>query len=363
MHRFWENFIQTLTVLFLPTVSSYHLLTSDLFLGVARTDAEGLEKLGNILLTPCHYLLAAKSAIPKDGSWVFEQKFSYGQDFWVRTTASFSLAPPSLILGSICKGLGFLSQTTRRKHAELFAAQKNTAIESNFHLYNDWGIHIEDLAEVFIPQGFERRPEDQNVLKDAKIALKEIASLLTKAKIPWWVDCGTCLGTYRYGGIIPWDEDIDLGVLAVDFENVRRALNALDPKKYQVQDWSGRCFPNTFFKIYDKKSRALIDIFCFKVDPEKKEISSIFSLDESIFFPEWFKDRERPFTVPAPFSTVFPLKKATFDGIEVFVPNKTKEYLQRLYGENLDPVKIYNPQSGRYEKDLSHPYWLRPNVN
>ena len=58
-----------------------------------------------------------------------------------------------------------------------------------------------------------------------------------------------------------------------------------------------------------------------------------------------------------PFALVFPLKKAYFDGIGVFVPGKTKEYLQQRYGDNIDPVKTYNAQTGQYEKDLSHPYW------
>ena len=107
----------------------------------------------------------------------------------------------------------------------------------------------------------------------------------------------------------------------------------------------------------------MLDIFCFKIDLEKRELSSIFSLEESIFFPEWVKIRERRFSAPVPFDAVFPLKKASFDSIEVFVPNRTKEYLQRLYGENLDPAKIYNPSTGRFEKDPSHPYWEKPYVH
>lgn len=66
--------------------------------------------------------------------------------------------------------------------------------------------------------------------------------------------------------------------------------------------------------------------------------------------------------VPSAYETVFPLKKALFDGIEVYVPNQTKKYLQERYGENISPVKIYNEITGEYEKDLSHPYWQLPYV-
>jgi hypothetical protein len=61
--------------------------------------------------------------------------------------------------------------------------------------------------------------------------------------------------------------------------------------------------------------------------------------------------------VPTPIEIVFPLRPATLDGIEIFVPNKTKEYLQMRYGEDLSPVKVYDEKSGKYEKNLSHPYW------
>jgi len=80
-------------------------------------------------------------------------------------------------------------------------------------------------------------------------------------------------------------------------------------------------------------------------------------MENNIFFFEWWKIRERRFKKPVAISHVFPLKKASFDGVEVFVPHDTVSFLQRYYGENLDPAKILNPKTNRFEKDLSHPYW------
>jgi hypothetical protein len=72
---------------------------------------------------------------------------------------------------------------------------------------------------------------------------------------------------------------------------------------------------------------------------------------------EHFRNHERTYTVATPFDTVFPLKKANFDGIEVAVPGKVKEYLQGRYGQDISPVKVYDPVTGQYEKVSSHPYW------
>jgi phosphorylcholine metabolism protein LicD len=200
-------------------------------------------------------------------------------------------------------------------------------------------------------------------LHHEKEALRKIGTLLEEANIPWWVDCGTCLGAYRYGGVIPWDEDVDIAVLMPDFDNVKRVLNQLDPSEYTVQDWSSREHPKSFMKVYVRKSGTFVDIYHFKILPETRQIQYVLSLEHAFFLPDWMKIREQKFTVPAEFDSVFPLKKMTFDNMTVFVPNKIEKYLQRYYGENLAPAKVFDPITNKYEKDLTHPYWLRAYVH
>ena len=209
LSRQWDCLVESLMVLFLPTVCSYHLLTEDLFLNVSAVDAVGFEKAGNVLLVPVQYLFAGKMALPQpDGSWIFVQKFDYQDGFWIKTGASLAAALPSLALGSAVKGLSYLSSSGRKRHAAFYAAQKCTACRPNLDLYREWGIPIgePEKADRLISQGYKRRPGDEHLLKDAKRLLKAVAAQLNEGQIPWWADCGTCLGAYRYGGIIPWDE-------------------------------------------------------------------------------------------------------------------------------------------------------------
>ena len=44
----------------LPLVQYYHVVCDNIFLNVAREDANGIEKMANFALTPVHYLLAEK---------------------------------------------------------------------------------------------------------------------------------------------------------------------------------------------------------------------------------------------------------------------------------------------------------------
>lgn len=51
--------------------------------------------------------------------------------------------------------------------------------------------------------------------------LKIFAQICDKHEITYWADYGTLLGTIREGNIIPWDTDIDIGILASDFQKFK----------------------------------------------------------------------------------------------------------------------------------------------
>lgn len=358
--RFWDFFIDSMIACFTPLVCAYYAFSANVLINTSAKDATHFEWIGNQILSPVQYLMAGKEGIQKeDGSWEFVQRFDYNNGFWYKTALSLCALPPSLILGGAIKGFGLLESSAKQRHLSIKAYQASKEVQSNRAKYKAMGIALNETPQKLTSLGYQRRAGDVNVLKEEKKALADIARVFNEAEILWWVDCGTCLGAYRYGGVIPWDCDIDVAVLLPDFDNVLHALNRLDSKKYIVQDWSSRDFPKSYIKVFIRASGTLIDIYHFDIDVEKKQIAYILSLENHMFFPEWWKIRERRFKAPVAFDTVFPLKKAQFDGIEVFVPNDTVRYLERCYGENLDPVKIYNPITDAYEKDLTHPYWQR----
>ncbi|MBX9743825.1 MAG: LicD family protein [Chlamydiales bacterium] len=357
--KLWDVFVDGCHALFVPLIYVYYAIASSLFLNSAASDATGLERAGDIFLTPFQYVFCGQLATPEsEGKWIYTQRFSYENYFWVKTGTAVIILPISTALGAAIKGLAYLCPAHRKQMEERKASYLSTEIFSNLETYKGWGMKFTS-PQLFTSQGHQRRPGDEHHLAIEKEALKAIGSLLTKAQIPWWIDCGTCLGAYRYGGAIPWDEDIDIAVLEPDFDNVRRTLLQLDPEKYLLQDWSGRLNPHNYFKVYIKQTGTLVDIYHFAIEPTTKMLRYILSLETSSIFPQWWKIRERRFIVPVSFDTVFPLKKTLFDGIEVYIPNDPVKYLQRYYGENLDPAKVYDPTTGHYEKALNHPYWQR----
>lgn len=326
-----EKSLVWLTDFSLPMIASYHLLVENTIINEVRPEAMRMEKIADTLLAPFHFVFAGRG----QGSF----RFDYDSHLLVKSTASLLTLPLSTAVGLPLK---------------IFASPVKTSAPPISLTSLRFGSAIEEALRSPI---YARRPGDEHNLVEEKAALREIARVFKKYEIPFWVDCGTCLGVYRHRGAIPWDVDIDLAILEPDHTRAKMALQELDPQKYQVQDWSNRSRPGTYLRLYVKASRALIDIYHFAIDEENQTLHYILSNEVSAFLPASWKKHESRFKIPTPISVIFPLRRETFDGIEVFAPNKTKEYLQMRYGEDLSPARIYNEQTGEYEKNLSHPYW------
>lgn len=350
----------------LTAVSYYHLVSDSVFFNTEFASARGIENIANHLLSPVHYLCGAKrvSVDEKTGRYQLKLRFHYETGKSLYTPLALYFFGPGATLGTLCKGLALLSPQVWEKHARLKAQLQETAAISNHAAYQEVGLEITDflMADSLVALKDERRPEALFHLHAEKEALRAIAEALHTQNIPFWVDGGTLLGTYRYQGVIPWDYDIDIGVIADDFANVMRALNVLDPCKYLAQDWSSRGEPSSYIRVYVKATHTHIDIFHYRLDPKKKTLTFILSYDKSDFMAEAWKTRERTHVNAIPVAVVFPLKKGLFDGIDVPVPQDTKRYLQFRYGQHLEPVRVYNPQTGCYEKNHAHPYWKIPLV-
>jgi hypothetical protein len=347
----------------MPAVTFYHLLFSNLFLNTAAEDAKGLERAGDIFLSPYRYLFAGKVAFLTDAEYKydFRQNYTYNEQLLITTGGAMISLPFSLTIGGVLKGCALLFEDVRERHRTLQKALYASYVISNREYYRSLGIDLDEskISEKLCSKGYLRRPEDKRHLSEEKKAFFEILRLLKEKQIPFWADCGTCLGAYRYAGTIPWDNDFDVAILEPDFCNMKRALNGLDPSLYIVEDWSNRLFPNTYVRVYIRSTRQYIDVYTYAIDAKVKSIRYICSNEHNMFMLEGWKINERRYTVPTPFDVVFPLRLADFDGIEIPVPNQTEKYLQMRYGENLSPAKIFNVETGFYEKDLSHPYWQR----
>ncbi len=338
------------------------MITNNVLLNTSFEESKGIEYVANTILAPVQYLLAG-SAVTElvDAQDQFEivQRFNYQNYFVLKTSLSVITFPVSLVVGMGLKAVAVSFSESKERHRAFKAFLLSTKVNSKNDEYRQLGLDIRELSEAAVLESvtYDRDERAIDHLKEEKEALREIITLFNKHKIVYWVDCGTCLGAFRYCGVIPWDDDIDIAILQPDFMNALHALNELPKDKYLVQDWSNRSKPGSYLRVYIRSKNQHIDIFHFKINPETKTLCSVLSYENCWFMLERWKIRERRYTVQTPYDYIFPLKKCLFDGIEVCVPNQTEKYLQMRYGEDLRPVKIFDPITAMYEKDSDHPYW------
>lgn len=118
----------------------------------------------------------------------------------------------------------------------------------------------------------------------------EVKRICQKNKINYFLVGGTLLGAVRHQGFIPWDDDLDIGMLRKDYNKfITCAKDELD-KDYFLQTWeSDKNYVLSFLKI--RKNNTLfiernsmhtechkgifIDIFPFDNVPNKK-LSGLF---------------------------------------------------------------------------------------
>lgn len=124
----------------------------------------------------------------------------------------------------------------------------------------------------------------QNALYEILLEFDRVCEQL---QLPYFLSNGTLLGAIRHNGFIPWDDDVDVGMLREDYEKfLMQAPQVLD-KAYFLQDWkSDASYGNTFAKLrkngtvyiergarrVDTHCGIFIDIFPYDVAPDSEEL-------------------------------------------------------------------------------------------
>ena len=92
-------------------------------------------------------------------------------------------------------------------------------------------------------------------------ALQIIDKLFSENDIPYFLIEGSALGAVRHKGIIPWDDDVDIGVFLKDRDRVSFLLEDNLPDEFQwIDKRTDDKYPRFFGKVVHN-GRGCIDIF------------------------------------------------------------------------------------------------------
>ncbi len=225
--------------------------------------------------------------------------------------------------------------------------------------------------------------------------LNFIVNVCKKHDLEYWMDFGLVLGAVRHKGFIPWDDDIDIGMMRADYDKLKEVIRqeikdveledslriVINMNKYKPlpilqilhkelsqgvllggidilpYDYVGdisNCDAETYRKIQRivfKNNRkgvpietALKDYFDeFDIHLDKHEYilpgiegprSRFTGYDFNLFKT----------------SNIFPLKELEFENEMYYVPNNTDDYLTQTFGEYMNIPRIIHHHHKRFER-------------
>lgn len=116
---------------------------------------------------------------------------------------------------------------------------------------------------------YRERPEERGRHEKLYRLLALIAEGLEARRIPFWTMGGTTLGAVRHSGLIPWDDDADLGVWETDLPRVRQMVQE---GLSQALEWGTELRSQTI--ALRGEPRELVDIFPMRRDGDGRVVFS-----------------------------------------------------------------------------------------
>tara|TARA_B100000579_G_scaffold438014_1_gene470876 strand:- start:2712 stop:3416 length:705 start_codon:yes stop_codon:yes gene_type:complete len=206
--------------------------------------------------------------------------------------------------------------------------------------------------------------------------LVSLINILTEHKINYWICHGTLLGIIRDKKLIPWDHDIDIGVI----ENKKyRKILPIILKKEGFKEIKKTFLENDGMLKFVKNGGREVDINFYQIDKNKKTVfvkwyipkNFLMKIIDALSFAKTYKGNSSKLINMFGFSENFflylkkilvssgvfyshagyshdknyalKIKKYNFCGLKIFVPSDFNDYLRDLYGEKWKiPIKKYN---------------------
>lgn len=129
--------------------------------------------------------------------------------------------------------------------------------------YKNEGESIDDAKKRF----FRSLPQATGGMRLLQLGcaklLSEFDALCQENSIPYWLNFGTLLGAVRHGGFIPWDDDVDLGILRSDLAKLTDLIEHDDRYRITVvYDKSVYCRQIRFW-YSDVAIPCFLDLFIY----------------------------------------------------------------------------------------------------
>lgn len=266
---------------------------------------------------------------------------------------------------------------------------------------------------IFVQSNFKAGGLLRNIQLHSIELLKYVVNVIEKNDLTYWLDYGTLLGCIRHDGFLPWDDEIDISMPRKDYEKFVEAMKkelenspeinekirfSMGVSKLRGAKNNGTPILSCQF-IHDKP-HANVDVHpldYYDIDPNKnpdiieeirkdfikskRELTSKVLEGDYESYDEGALEVGEKFHIvyqktdyigssmdgtgrrPVHVSKIYPLKKRSFEGIEVNIPNEPLTYLSahypgelmklpmRVRAHNFTDYIVNNEYDGNYDLD------------
>lgn len=163
--------------------------------------------------------------------------------------------------------------------------------------------------------------------------LYDVHQILVNNNITYWADGGTLLGSVRHGGIIPWDDDIDIGILSKDIRKFLKLKKQFKKCGYSICErffgYKIFCTNRKKIKIDDHEvcySFPFIDVLLYR-----QFSNGTYRLSRKDAREEWPKEVWKK-------QDLFPITSYKFGSYEILGPNNYLNYFNKYYGKDWNKI-------------------------
>lgn len=109
--------------------------------------------------------------------------------------------------------------------------------------------------------------------------LKEFVRICDELDLKYYLVCGSALGAVKYGGFIPWDDDIDVGMPREDYEIFCEKAQAMLPEHLFLQNSNTDKYYHLAFSKIRNNNTTFVEKSCANLNINHGVYIDVFPLD------------------------------------------------------------------------------------